>query len=769
MRKCFTLYFFMFSFVVFSQNINSIIPKPASVTALEGYYTFTPTSYFQANDFNSYTDAFAAKDLFIDYYDLPIKTATKQVGELSGIILQYDSTLQIPDGGYILKVSQNAISITGKNNGGVFYGLMSLLQLVENPTVKNYRVPCVEIIDFPRFDYRGVHLDCSRHFFSVDFIKKYIDYLALYKMNTFHWHLTDDQGWRIEIKQYPKLTEVGAWRNGSMVGHYRDQKYDTLRYGGFYTQAEIKQVVKYASARNITIIPEIEMPGHCLAALAAYPEYGCIDTTLTVAKGWGEFPDIFCPTEETFTFLENILEEVITLFPSEYIHIGGDEVNKTRWKNSAFCQQLIADSNLVNEKGLQSYFTRRIERFVNSKGKKIIGWDEILDGGFVPNATIMSWRGEDAGITAAQQKQYVIMTPQKYCYFDYYQGDPGTEPIAIGGYISIKDVYDYEPIPAALNAEEQKYILGAQANLWTEYISTPEQVEYMLLPRLLALSEVLWTQKNNKNYDDFVPRLLSHYNLLSRINSNFAKSIFAIEYKTLPSKSFDGVNLELYLNKNLGPIFGAFMMCNQGHHPIDTFTYQEPIFLHQQLCGYFEFIIKSDPTNSTFLKDIDRVLFEPHFSKSTGEKITLETPPSKKYTADGAFTLVNGIKANTTNGWSRKDWLGFSGKDLDATIDLGTKDSIYSVSAGFLTDKLSWIYPPKTMEVLVSEEGKKFKSVGKINIEVNNSMRMEKVLTFEKTSARYIRIIAINYGKIPEGNPGAGSLPWLFIDEISIK
>ena len=406
------LFAFLFLLIIiqfsFSQN-SKIIPEPVSVTSLSGYYTFSPTTYFQANDFKSYTDAYAAKDLFIDYYNLPIKTATKQIGDLSGIVLQYDSTLQLPDGGYILKISQNAISITGKNEGGVFYGLMSMLQLVENPSAKTYQIPCMEIIDYPRFDYRGMHLDCARHFFSIDFIKKYIDYLALYKFNTFHWHLTDDQGWRIEIKQYPKLTEVGAWRDGSMVGHYREQKYDSIRYGGFYSQVEIKQIVKYAAARNITIIPEIEMPGHSVAALAAYPEYGCIDTTISVEKGWGEFPDIFCPTEETFTFLENVLTEVMALFPSTYIHIGGDEVNKIRWKESAFCQKLIADSNLVNVTGLQSYFIRRIDKFVNSKGKKIIGWDEILEGGIAPNATIMSWRGEDGGIAAAQQKHYACL------------------------------------------------------------------------------------------------------------------------------------------------------------------------------------------------------------------------------------------------------------------------------------------------------------------------------------------------------------------------
>lgn len=742
----------------FAQN-KSIIPEPVSITPLSGYYTFSPTSYFQANDFKSYTDAYAAKDFFIDYYGLPIKTATKQIGDLSGIVLQYDSTLQLPDGGYILKISQNAISITGKNKGGVFYGLMSLMQLVENPTAKTYQVPCMEIIDYPRFDYRGMHLDCARHFFSVDFVKKYIDYLALYKLNTFHWHLTDDQGWRIEIKQYPKLTEVGAWRDGTMVGHYRDQKYDSIRYGGFYTQAEIKLIIKYATARNITIIPEIEMPGHCVAALAAYPEYGCIDTNLTVAKGWGGFPDVFCPKEEIFTFLENVLTEVMALFPSQYIHIGGDEVEKTRWKNSAFCQKLIVDSNLVNENGLQSYFIQRIEKFVNSKGKKMIGWDEILEGGIAPNATIMSWRSEDGGIAAAQQKHYAIMCPGDFCYFDHYQSEPTYEPVAIGGYTTVFDVYNYEPIPAVLTAQEQKYILGAQANIWTEYISTPEHVEYMLMPRLLALSEVLWTQKEKKNYDDFVKRLLIHFELLSQVDCNFSKSIYRVEYKT--SMRDDG-NLLLILSSNINLGKTILNQYDTENKLISSSEYNAPIVVSSVasiLKAYREIPSGDAPVTK----------IEINTSKSTCAIITLAVQPAKKYSADGPFTLVNGLQANTSNGWSAKDWLGFSGKNLEATLDLGNEDTISTVTAGFLTDKLSWIYPPKTLEVLISEDGKKFKSIGKINFDTNNSMRTENTIYFKKTAARYVRVIAENYGKIPLGNPGAGSMPWLFVDEISIE
>jgi hexosaminidase len=365
--------------------------------------------------------------------------------------------------------------------------------------------------DIPKFQWRGMHLDVSRHFFSKEFIKKYIDYLAMYKMNTFHWHLTDDQGWRIEIKKYPKLTEVGAWRNGSMTGHYTDQTFDDIRYGGFYTQEEIKEIVAYAKERYITVVPEIEMPGHALAALASYPEFSCTGGPFEVGKSWGVFDDVFCPKDETFTFLENILAEVIALFPSEYIHIGGDECPKVRWKSCPKCQKRIKDEKLKDEHELQSYFIQRIEKFVNSKGRKIIGWDEILEGGLAPNAAVMSWRGTEGGIAAAKEKHFVVMSPGSHCYFDHYQGEPKNEPIAFGGYTNVEKVYSFNPIPKELSEEESKYILGAQANVWTEYINTPEHVEYMVFPRIAALSEVLWGTSNPNEYKVFETRLISAF------------------------------------------------------------------------------------------------------------------------------------------------------------------------------------------------------------------------------------------------------------------
>ena len=757
MKKWLGLVFILMGLSAIAQN--KIIPAPLSVKPAPGYFTFDPTTYFLGNDQVAYKDGYVIKDFLIKYYNLPLKTATKSIGVGKHIALKYDSTLAVADGGYHILISPENITITGKNNGGVLYGLLSIMQLIEK-TGNTVQIPCGEITDYPQFQYRGMHLDCSRHFFDIAFIKKYIDYLAMYKMNTFHWHLTDDQGWRIEIKQYPKLTEIGAWRDGTMVGHYRDQQYDNVRYGGFYTQKEIKEIVRYATDRHITIIPEIEMPGHCMAALAAYPELGCVkDTTYQVAKGWGVFEDVFCPNDSTFIFLENVLDEVMALFPSPYIHVGGDEVEKIRWKNCSHCQQLIKEKGLVNEHGLQSYFIQRIEKYVNSKGRSIIGWDEILEGGLAQNATIMSWRGEEGAILAAQQKHYAIMTPGSHCYFDYYQGAPQLEPLAIGGFVPLDKVYSFNPIPASLTPEQATYILGAQANIWTEYINFPEQVEYMLLPRMLALSEVLWTSKENKNYDDFLSRLLFHFQLLDKTNTNYAKSIYQINYKVTPASELNKLNITLLSNPQLGKIDVQTINVLNGSK--NNFTYENPFTVSAEtpyISAQLNSSIKNTPTTQIKLK----------FNKATGKSITLKNEPSKKYSADGGFTLINGVEATVNPSWNGSEWLGFLGTDLQAIIDLGEIDSIHSVTIGCLYDKLSWIYPAESVQIWVSTNGKNYEQAGKIKY---NGDQKRNAITISSTvkTGRYIKIEAINLGTIPSGNPGAGSKPWLFIDEISVE
>jgi hexosaminidase len=424
---------------------------------------------------------------------------------------------------YNLNVAADKIEFLSASGAGMFYASQTFLQLLNSS--EDGKIPVIRIKDKPAFNWRGMHLDCCRHFFTVEEVKRYIDFLALYKFNVFHWHLTEDQGWRIEIKKYPELTRKGAWRNGTMIGPYSDQKFDTLRYGGYYTQEQVRDIVAYAAARHITVVPEIEMPGHSLAALSAYPELSCNGGPFEVAKGWGVFEDVYCAgNEKVFEFLTDVLKEVLELFPSEYIHIGGDECPKTRWKECSRCQQRIKDNKLKDEHELQSYFIQRIEKWLNEQDRKIIGWDEILEGGLAPNAAVMSWRGTEGGVAAARQQHFAVMTPGKPCYFDHYQHkDTQNEPLAIGGYNPLNEVFAYVPIPSELNQEERKFILGAQGNVWTEYMKTFRHVEYMALPRMAALSEVLWNNKTNRDYEDFKKRLRVQIKQLDKLNVNYCK------------------------------------------------------------------------------------------------------------------------------------------------------------------------------------------------------------------------------------------------------
>lgn len=516
----------------YAQTI-SIIPQPNEVIPQNGTFIFSPQtkivaeSNFNTSDINWFNETLLAN------YGYSLQLVTKKPASGNYIEFTHPDWEAGFKENYHLQISESKITITAEGNGaGYFYAFQTLLQIIPPQKETNlkkappttFTLPCVLVKDVPRFQWRGMHLDVCRHFFPISFVKKYIDLLATYKMNTFHWHLTEDQGWRIEIKKYPKLTSVGAWRNGSMIGKYSDHKFDTIRYGGFYTQQEIKEVVAYASKLHITIVPEIEMPGHSVAAIAAYPWLSCTGKKIDVEKQWGVFDDVYCTKDSTFKFLEDVLTEVANLFPGKYIHIGGDECPKTRWKTCATCQANIKKHGLKDEHELQSYFIKRIEKFLNSKGKQIIGWDEILEGGLAPNAAVMSWRGIDGGIDAAKQKHKVVMSPGKPCYFDHYQStDTKNEPIAIGGYNPLDSVYMYDPMPKTLNEQERTYIMGAQANVWTEYILNEQQVEYMAVPRMLALSEVLWTKPENKDLKQFHVRLLNHVPYLDRKQINYAK------------------------------------------------------------------------------------------------------------------------------------------------------------------------------------------------------------------------------------------------------
>jgi hexosaminidase len=749
--------FFLLAFSVcltFGQNPINVIPKPVKTSAINNKFSLNPKTVIVANNTNSFEVKFLKESIKQQTgLELTIKNAHR-IGSRIHLILEPES--QFPNKeAYQLNILGDRIAIYASTNQGLFYGIQTLLQLIPFTTnATEIKLDNLMMDDIPKFQWRGMHLDVSRHFFSKEFIKKYIDYLAMYKMNTFHWHLTDDQGWRIEIKKYPKLTEVGAWRNGSMIGHYTDQTFDDIRYGGFYTQEEIKEIVAYAKERHITIVPEIEMPGHALAALASYPEFSCTGGPFEVGKSWGVFDDVFCPKDETFTFLENILAEVITLFPSEYIHIGGDECPKVRWKSCPHCQKRIKDEKLKDEHELQSYFIQRIEKFVNSKGRKIIGWDEILEGGLAPNAAVMSWRGTEGGIAAAKEKHFVVMSPGSHCYFDHYQGEPKNEPIAFGGYTNVEKVYSFNPIPKELSEEESKYVLGAQANVWTEYINTPEHVEYMVFPRIAALAEVLWGTSNPNDYKVFETRLIQHFERYEKKGINYSKAIFEVTSKVQPAEN--GVAFEL---KSVNP--SGIKYTTDGSEPnTNSISYEKPIFVTKNQtikAAYFENgKAKSATIEQPFL-----------ITKSTGKKIELEHQPHENYGIGGPFTLVDGMKGNPSK--FGRDWLGFWGKDMGATIDLSKTEMISKISINTLLSEGSWIYYPKEIQFLVSNDGINYQSIQIISQKEIETKKGKVVIEFPKLKAKFIKIVAINNGIIVDGKPGAGSNSWLFVDEISVE
>ena len=531
------LYIFIGNVSAQSTTEISIIPRPVQLEKTTGSFSISKATTIMVE--NPDLESLRVARMFADR----IQTAggmSLKVVETKKYVAHKDVILFTTTGsdatlgkeGYQLSVSRDNVKIMAPTAAGLFYGMQTVFQMLPAQIEGNvtslavkWQLPGVEITDKPRFGWRGMHLDVARHFVPVEFVKKYIDNLAMHKLNTFHWHLTDDQGWRIEIKKYPKLTEVGAWRKETLIGHNRDKphKFDGIRHGGIYTQEQAREIVQYAKERFITVVPEIEMPGHAKAAIASYPELGVTGKSVEVGTHWGVFPDIFNVEESTFSFLEDVLTEVIDIFPSEYIHIGGDEAIKDQWKASDRIQQRIKELGLKDEHELQSYFITRMEKFVNSKGRKMIGWDEILEGGLAPNATVMSWQGEEGGIAAAQANHDVIMTPIQSLYFWWYQGDKKTEPLAAGRFISLEKVYRYDPVPSVLTPEQGKHILGAQACAWAEYMESPAKVEYMVFPRISALAEIVWSPKEGKNWNDFKSRMAKQFKRYDQRKINYAK------------------------------------------------------------------------------------------------------------------------------------------------------------------------------------------------------------------------------------------------------
>lgn len=533
MKIFYTFILSLFLCQVTRAQLPDLIPKPVEIRPglfPDDKFILDKNTIIFVNDTLGQPSARFLADYIARYYQLNLRISAdlKDLQNAKAIHLVISKKLYPNPDKYFVSVLLNTINAASPSKEGLFYAVQTIIQLLPaiNDHSQTLSIPSVDVIDYPRFGYRGMHLDVSRHFFDVAFVKTYIDYLALHKMNYFHWHLTDDHGWRIEIKKYPRLTEIGAWRDGSIIGLYPGTGNDHIRYGGFYTQEQIKEVIKYAQERYITIIPEIEMPAHSMAVLAAYPELGTEPSKkYEVAQTWGifnKFNNVLQPTEQTFSFLEDVLAEVMQLFPSPYIHIGGDEGSKIWWKQSALSQKIMKDNKIKDESGLQSYFIHRIEKFVNSKGKTIIGWDEILDGGLAPNAIVMSWRGEKGGIAAAKQGHKVIMTPENMMYFNHTQFLKD-DSLTAAKYLPLDVVYNYEPVSRELSPAESKYIWGGQGNLWSEYITNPAKVNYMIFPRLDALSEVLWSPKEKRNYSDFKNRLKTQFKRYDLMNINYSK------------------------------------------------------------------------------------------------------------------------------------------------------------------------------------------------------------------------------------------------------
>jgi hexosaminidase len=786
----FILMFFV-SIAATAQEIH-IIPQPVSVKKEPGFFRLSKKTVIAVTDEGDRKAAEFFNDYLMEVYGFRLDI-DRQEGK-DYIRLNTRKFIKAPEhDAYTLNVGKEGVTIEGDTYAGTFHGVQTLIQLL--PVVRStdaqasFQIPQVAIQDQPRFKYRGMHLDVARHFFPVSFVKRYIDYLALHKLNYFHWHLTDDQGWRIEIKKYPELMSVAAWRNGTIIGRFPGKGNDNTRHGGYYTQEEVRDIIQYAANRHITVVPEIEMPGHASAAIAAFPYLSCFPEEPTVmprtkpASGgyqgikkvqetWGVFDDVFCAgNDSTFSFLEGVMDEVVELFPSTYIHVGGDECPKTHWRKCPKCQARMKTEGLKNVHELQSWFIQKMERYLNAKGKTIIGWDEILEGGLAPNAIVMSWRGEKGGIEAAKQKHQVIMTPQKPVYFDHSQKKK-EDSVTIGGYNPIENVYSYEPVPKELKGDVVKYVLGAQANLWTEYIEYPSKVEYMIFPRLSALSEVLWSPKEIKNWKEFEKKLPVQFQRYELWKANYSKTYFQMNTSVVPGPGGLGIAWKIE-SKRPGD---SIMFHNYVIQDKDCIEYKEAIQKKQleiisvKRLPYVKTIKCSGDYSFVPVKGTDQHTKQAfQLNLATGKKITLKNLPSSEYAGDGAFTLVNGV-VNKTGLQDASEFLGFKGGDLVATIDLGSQQTIRRINLSTLHQPSSWIYRPSAVSYFSSNDGKNFKKID--DGYYNNVSLTEDEKTFDigfmPRKTRYIRVVATNHGVIPDGQPGAGNRSWLFADEIQV-
>ena len=762
-----------------SSNI-SIIPKPVNLKTGKGQFLVTTETPLLTKPGNveaaTIAGFFAEQVSLAGGPKLAVREQTKKDKGFRAIFFDLDpSKSSIPAEGYELTITSGRVTIKASSGAGLFHAVQSLFQLFppafagEDPagSYKELPLPAISISDYPRYPYRGMHLDVSRHFFPKEFIKRYIDLIAFYKMNTFHWHLTDDNGWRIEIRKYPKLMQTAAWHvdheNLPWAERPAQLPGERATYGGYYSQDEVREIVRYAADRYITVIPEIEMPAHSVEVLAAYPQFSCTGGPFTVPTGsyWPNI-DILCAgNDSVFTFLEDVLTEVMEMFPSQYLHVGGDEADKTNWKKCPKCQERIKKETLKDEKELQSYFIKRIEKFIVSKNRKMIGWDEILEGGLAPEATVMSWRGVEGGIAAARQGHDAIMTPGSHCYFDYYQADPAFEPKAIGGFTTLKKVYSYEPTPEELLPGEARHILGAQGNLWTEFIPTPSHAEYMAMPRMIALSEVVWSPKKSRNWDDFRQRLSVHFTRLSQMNVNYSQGSFKVEVNTALDEKTQTVRVILESEQIGIPI----------HYTTDGNSVKST---SPQYTGPFE--IKGNGVISAGLF-VDGQLKEKAtemplvYHHAIRKPVNYLTNYSGRYPAAGNFALTDGLRGSVNH----RDglWQGFHGNDLDIIIDLGSEMPVNSVQTNFLQNQRSWIFLPVVVEYSLSSDGKKYHSFNEVLNKIQPTEPQSFIQPFNfqfmaNTKARYVRIKAKNLGTCPSWHEGSGEPCWMFTDEIVV-
>jgi len=748
---------------VFVENDIKIIPKPVSLVLNEGVFEFNKNTVFVVNNEAQHEIAAALTKKLKAAAGLDIQIVKTAVKTNFITFLQDDS---LASEGYTLNANAGKVSISAKTNAGFIYGLETIRQLlpvtIESSTQvagEAWVIPAVDIKDEPRFKWRGLMLDLSRHFFDKDYLKKTIDGLAMHKMNVLHLHLVDDQGWRIEIKKYPKLTEIGAWRVDQEELSWNGREVTTAdqkgTYGGFLSQEDLKEVVAYGLLKNVEIVPEIEMPAHVSSAIASYPELSCFDTKIGVPSG-GLWPitDIYCAGKEpTFEFLENVLLEVMDIFPSKYIHIGGDEATKTNWNKCPHCKKRMKTEGLANAEELQSYFIKRMEKFINSKGKKLVGWDEILEGGLAPDATVMSWRGVKGGLEAAKHGNDVVMTPGSHCYFDHYQGPRNDEPQAWGGYTPLSKVYTFDPVVDGMTAEEASHVLGGQANLWAEFVPTEAHSEYMIYPRIGALAETVWSPKESRNWDDFSTRMLSMFERYENLGMNYAKSVYLITANTKMNLETNQLEITLqneFSNSDIRYTIDGSDVTEK------AIKYIDPIQLTKTTTLKASLFSKGSPIGKTFEKTIN-------FHKVAGKKVNYIQKYSDKYKGPSDFGLVNVLRGSKN--FHDGQWQGWIGNDMEIVMD--TKGiSFDTITVGAMEDQGSGIHFPVAINVLVSNDGKVFTKVGEIARPFAKNAESELkdfVISVEAQKAAFVKIIAKNH---QINANGGGS--WLFIDEILI-